>query len=120
MSGLEQQGQQVNQPAVDVTLAMVTEIIGLIAHLVTVAKCPEHDPFAARLQHHRPLASVQDHMRDRDSRCGNHGLANDRKRLLTHRPVRHQVMGTIIPDPIDAVGGNEHFYGDGAGAFQPD
>src|SRR3546814_4452020 len=67
-----------------------------------------------------PLAARQHEAGDADGigRC--HGLADHREGLLRHLVVGHEVIGGVVPHPLDAVGGHELLDVDGARALQAD
>ena len=91
-----------------------------LAHLVAVAQGPEDDALAARLQHHRPLAARQHQPRNADRVGRLHRLADHREGLLRDLVVGHEVIGRVVPDPLDAVGRHELLDVDRARALEPD
>src|SRR5690606_5310560 len=109
-----------NELRLRLLLFRLAEYLLRVAHLVAIAERPEDDALAPRLQHHRPLAAREDQPRDSHGFRGRHGLADDGERLLSHLVFGHQVVGRLIPNPLDAVGRNELLDVDRAGAFEPD
>src|SRR3546814_772988 len=100
-------------------LELAEDLVG-IAQLVAVAQRPEHDALAARLQQHRALAARQHEARDADGFGRRHGLTDDGEGLLGDLVVGHQVVGRVVPDPVDRRGGDELVDVDGARALEAD
>src|SRR5690606_8084556 len=69
---------------------------------------------------YRALAPRQHKARNAHGLGRGHRLADDGIGLLGHLVVRHQVVGLVVPVPLDRIGGNELGDVDGAGAFQTD
>ena len=96
------------------------EIFAGIAHFIAEAQRPKHNPVVARLQDHRPLAPIEDEPRYADHLGRAHRVANDAIGLLADGIVGGQVVGRVIPNPVDALRRDETLNVDRAGALKRD
>ena len=120
LARLDEVADQAHQLRVRLRLADRAEIFARIAHFIAEAQRPKHNSIVPRLQDHRPFAPVEDEPRHADHLGRAHGVANDAISLFANRIVGRQVVGRVVPDPVDALRGDETLDVDRAGALERD
>src|SRR5690606_13985636 len=79
---LDQLADQFHRLVVGLLRVDAGKIVLGIAHLVAIAERPDDDALAARLEHDRAFAAIEDEARNADRVGRRHRLADDRERLL--------------------------------------
>src|SRR5580704_6592972 len=117
---LDQPRHQLEQSGIELGLPFRAEDFVRIAHFVAEPQRPEFDALVAGLEKNGALATVEDEAGDADHAGRAHRVADHAIGLFADRIIRGQVIGRVVPDPVDAVGRREALDIDGAGALELD
>src|SRR5271157_3362318 len=116
---LDQLRDEIEQGGVGLRFPNAAKEFAGVAHVGAVAQRPELDAVVARLEQHRALAPMEDEAGYADHAGRAHRVANDAVGLFAYLVVRREIIGSVVPDPVDAVGRSEGLDVDGARAFEP-
>ena len=96
------------------------EDILVVTDFIVIAQGPDDNSLVERLQHHGPLAAIQDEAGQTGHCRRLHRVPDHREGFLADRIVGREIMRPVEPDRIDAGGRNEPLDVDRSRALERD